>query len=512
MTEAQVPATFEARLDHRPSDWARRRRFGQPIGRYLLGSLLGSGGAASVYMARLDGPAGFERVVALKLVHEHLLSDREFVAMFLDEANLAVRLQHPNIVHAYELCQDDDFMYLAMEYLQGQPLSRLYQRAQERRQPLSYSLVAWIGARAADALAYAHDLRDDSGKALGVVHRDVSPDNLFVTYDGQVKLLDFGIARAAGRRSQTSLGQLKGKFRYMAPEYALGLDFDGSLDLFALGATLYESALGLPAFAGDEQTALRKIVSGDVPEPQQVRADFPQALWKILKQTLSPKPEARIRPAAQLARSLDSVAGISPAQGRALLASTMGRLFPDETGAAASEIAELRRLSRVAEEPTVQGQVVSRVSSSSRRGSLSFLGATAAVLAVGGVAVALSQRSEPAVVAARPTLPVAAPAASVELSLVVSPPGLPGLELSIDEVRVPSDAPRLLLARSPNPVAVQVAAPGYQRVRLSVAPDRERSVLVALVPNPLPSPVAPARPAVRPPVPKPSGVIRRYPF
>ena len=173
-----------------PSDWMRRRRLGQPLGRYVLGTLLGAGGAASVYMARLDGPHGFERVVAIKLVHEHLMADRDFIAMFLDEANLACRLQHPNIAHCYELCQDEQALYLAMEYLQGQPLSRLYQRAQEWRQPLQYALVAWIGARAADALNYAHELRDDAGKALGIVHRDVSPDNLFITYDGQVKLLD----------------------------------------------------------------------------------------------------------------------------------------------------------------------------------------------------------------------------------------------------------------------------------------------------------------------------------
>ena len=342
-------------VDEQPgSDWARRRRLGQPLGRYVLGTLLGAGGAASVYMARLDGPQGFERVVAIKLVHEHLLNDRDFIAMFLDEANLACRLQHPNIVHCYELCQDEQHLYLAMEYLHGQPLSRVYQRALEWRQPLPYGLVAWIGARAADALGYAHELRDDAGKPFGIVHRDVSPDNLFITYDGQVKLLDFGIARAAGRRSQTNLGQLKGKFRYMAPEYAMGLEFDASLDIFALGATLYEAALGVPAFGGDEQAALRKIVAGEIIDPHEIRPDFPVPLWKILQQSLAVAPEARPRPASQLARSLDAAAGLTQAQGRALLASAMRRLFPDELGAESSEIAELRRLSRPPEEPTAQ--------------------------------------------------------------------------------------------------------------------------------------------------------------
>src|SRR6478609_11794299 len=359
MNEPEIAVTGEPAPS--PSDWMRRRRLGQPLGRYVLGTLLGMGGAASVYMARLDGPHGFERVVAVKLVHEHLLADREFVTMFFDEANLACRLQHPNIVHCYELCREDEALYLVMEFLQGQPLSRVYQRAQAWRQPLPFSVVAWLGARAAEALGYAHEVRDDAGNPLNIVHRDVSPDNLFITYDGQVKLLDFGIARAAGRRSQTNLGELKGKFRYMAPEYAMGLEFDGSLDVFALGATLYEAALGMPAFSGDEQIALRKIVSGQLADPREVRPDFPDSLWKVLQQALSPRPEDRPRP-AMLSRALDASAGLNQAQGRALLSSMMRRLFPDELGAESTDIAELRRLSRNPDEPTSQGHVVSRVS------------------------------------------------------------------------------------------------------------------------------------------------------
>jgi eukaryotic-like serine/threonine-protein kinase len=497
-----------------PSDWLRRRRLGQPLGRYVLGTLLGAGGAASVYMSRLDGPQGFDRVVAIKLVHEHLLADRDFVAMFLDEANLACRLSHPNIVHCFELCQDPQNLYLAMEYLQGQPLSRLYQRAQEWRQPLQYGLVAWIGARAADALGYAHELRDDAGKPLGIVHRDVSPDNLFITYDGRVMLLDFGIARAAGRRSQTNLGQLKGKFRYMAPEYAMGLDFDGSLDIFALGATLYEAALGIPAFGGEEQVALRKIVSGELADPRGVRPDFPAAFWKVLQQALAPRPDARLRPAPQLAKALDGVAGLSPAQGRALLSSVMSRLFPDEMGAESSDIAELRRLSRVPEEPTAQGHVVSRVTRERPRPRLSSAAWVLGFLVVGGGVVALARRPEASAPRAA-SAPVEA-RTSVEVGLQVSPPGLAGLDLSIGGVPVTALAPHRSLPRATGPLAVRVSAPGYRSVELTVVPDRDRTLMLTLVPNP---PAAQAGDAVgtkpaptRTPASKPSGVIRRYPF
>src|SRR5689334_19333199 len=181
----------------RAPSW-KRRRIGERLGLYILGPSIGAGGAASVYLARLDGPLGFERLLAIKIVHEHLLEDKDFRAMFLDEANLAVRLSHPNIVHTYELGHQGEVLFLAMEYLRGRPLSLVYQRAFEQGAPLEYDLISWLGARCADALHYAHELKDEQGLPLKVVHRDISPDNLFLTYDGEVKVIDFGIARAEG--------------------------------------------------------------------------------------------------------------------------------------------------------------------------------------------------------------------------------------------------------------------------------------------------------------------------
>ncbi len=515
MTDTATPPLAVDEPSGPPSDWMRRRRLGQPLGRYVLGTLLGAGGAASVYMARLDGPHGFDRVVAIKLVHEHLMTDRDFVAMFLDEASLACRLQHPNIAHCFELCEEEQNLYLAMEYLQGQPLSRLYQRAQEWRQPLQYALVAWIGARAADALGYAHELRDDAGNALGIVHRDVSPDNIFITYDGQVKLLDFGIARAAGRRSQTNLGQLKGKYRYMAPEYAMGLDFDGSLDIFALGATLYEAALGIPAFGGDEQVALRKIVAGELADPRQVRPDFPPPFWKVLEQALASRPEARPASAAQLARALDGVAGVTPAQGRALLSSAMRRLFPDEMGAESSDIAELRRLSRPAEEPTAQGHVVSRVTREEPRPRARGLALVAGLALLGVVVALLANRpAAPAPAPRAAVAKVAEPRTTVEIGVQVSPAAVAGLAVSIGGVPVTSQTPHRVVPRATGPLVVRVTAPGYRSVELPVVPDRDRTLMVTLVAAPAAvNDTEPSRSASsRAPAPAKSGVIHRYPF
>jgi len=506
-------------------DWTkglRRRRFGQRLGRYCLGTLVGSGGAASVYMARLDGPQGFERLLALKLVHEHLLSDRDFIAMFLDEANLASQLQHPNIVHTYELCQDHDSLYLAMEYLQGQPLSRVYRRALESNQPLPYGLVAWLGARAAEALAYAHAAVGSDGEPLGIVHRDVSPDNLFVSYDGQLKLLDFGIARAAHRLAQTNLGQIKGKLRYMAPEYTLGQDFDASLDLFALGATLYEAALGVPAFEGDEQAVVRRVLLGQVRDPRELRPDFPTALWRIIQGTLNPDPKARLGPAALLARELDALAGLSFAQGRTLLALTMERLFTEDKAKDLAEVAELRALRRAPEDTSEHSHILTRRAPRATRGSFKavllaalVLSALASVFLLTRTPAATLQTGARQVPAPQTARSLPAPPSSVDIAVVITPPGIAGLSVAIAGVFLPAADPHLLVARGAQPLSVRVTAPGYGSVETTIVPERDRSLLLPLtrLPDAVPTPsVRPLKNDHFKPAPEPSGVIQRYPF
>jgi serine/threonine-protein kinase len=474
-------------------------------------------------MARLDGPHGFERVLALKLVHEHLLPDRDFVAMFLDEATLASKLQHPNIVHSYELCQDDDALYLAMEYLQGQPLSRLYQRSRAANQPLPYSLVAWLVARAADALSYAHAAIDTDGEPLGVVHRDVSPDNLFTTYDGQVKLLDFGIARAARRLAQTDLGQIKGKLRYMAPEYALGQPFDGAVDVFALGATLYEAAVGVPAYGGEEQAVIERIVLGKVLDPREIRADFPAPLWAIIEQMLAPKAEQRLT-AAAAARALDEFAGLTAAQGRALLSLTLERVFHEDRAGEAQDLTELRRLSRTQDDRTEHGHVVSGGAIRPSAGGLRFaVIAGVAVLAVLGLLLTAERASSTRAPAARvreqptsPSPPVET-VPSVDIAVQVAPAGIASVQIEIGGVSVPADAAHRAVLRSSTPTAVHVSAPGYRPVLTDVIPERDHALTVTLspaaqaqsAPVPRPGPRKKTQPEA---LAAPEGVIKRYPF
>jgi serine/threonine protein kinase len=313
---------------------------GTRLGRYVLGERIGAGGAASVYLALLRGPHGFERVLAVKVVHEHLVESAQFVNQFLDEANLAVRLTHPNIVHTYELAREGEVLFLAMEYLHGQPLSRLLERSLERGERLAPELVAWIGARAADALGYAHGLVDEAGNSLGIVHRDVSPENVFLTYDGRVVLIDFGSARSLGRQAVTS-GRIRGKLGYMAPEQLRQLSVDHRADLFALGASLYETSVGVRPFdavTNDDPAAL--ALDDDVAAPSEYVPGFPAELSGILLRAMERDPEMRPATAAEMAQDLEHFAGQNASASS--LSDLLATCFERERVAQDAAVAELR--------------------------------------------------------------------------------------------------------------------------------------------------------------------------
>jgi serine/threonine-protein kinase len=471
-------------------EW-KRRRLGERLGRYVLGPALGAGGAACVYLARLDGPRGFERSLAIKLVHEHLLEDREFAAMFLEEARVSVLLSHPNIVHTYELGLERDVPFIVMEHLHGRPLSAVYQRAFERHEPLSYELIAWLGARAADALHYAHELKGSDGEALHLVHRDISPDNLFVTYDGQIKIIDFGIARAEGRLFKTEFGQVKGKFRYMSPEYALGRSFDNTLDLFALGASLYEVALGTVAFQGnDELETVERLVLGDRIAPTRIRPDFPAELAAILDRAMNPSRAVRYESGSQMSNELDAYAKLTSNAAREQLRSAMERLFDQEMKRDAAAIAELKAL-RVAdrEETTrMQHEVAARErSGTGSRWLFAVLGlaATIAIVWASSRARHDSGRGEAPPVPAPAVRPEPTHAPSVDVPTMSAPLSAPRTSAS---ARPALEKPNL--ARKP-PVGVE-----------PMPTPRERVAAPSSAPRPAP---APSRP-------KAGDMIRENPF
>ena len=208
------------------------------LARYQVLGRLATGGMAEVWLARSVGIAGFEKLVVLKTILPELASNPQFVAMFVNEARLAAMLSHPNCVQIFDLGQEGDCLYIAMEYLEGFSLARVLKRAKEKRVSIGEPLIARIIMDAASGLDYAHRLKDREGRHVGPVHRDVSPDNLLVGFSGQVKVVDFGIAKAATPAllaTVTAAGMVKGKHGYIAPEYLLGLPLDGRADVFALG-------------------------------------------------------------------------------------------------------------------------------------------------------------------------------------------------------------------------------------------------------------------------------------
>ncbi len=275
------------------------------FGKYRLIAELGHGGMAEVFLAIASGPAGFNKLLVIKQIRDQLADDPEFLGMFLDEARLAARLNHPNVVQTNEVGEDGRRYFIAMEYLEGQPLNRIAQRlGKDGRLTLAMHVRILIEALA--GLHYAHELTDFDGTQLQVVHRDATPHNIFVTYAGQVKVVDFGIAKALGSSSETRAGVLKGKISYMAPEQALGERVDRRADVFAVGMMLWEALAGRRPFKGQNDVViLQKLVAGDIPSPGTVRDDIPDLLEAICMKALAHDREERFATAEAMQRALE---------------------------------------------------------------------------------------------------------------------------------------------------------------------------------------------------------------
>src|SRR5262245_1388972 len=230
------------------------------IGRYQLITRLAVGGMAEVYLARHGELSGFKTLVVVKKVLPHLAENPEFISMFLDEARIASLLDHPNVVRIFEVGKVANEYFLAMELVQGKPLSSINRRSMEKKEPTNSKLAALIVAHAAHGLHHAHNLCDANGQPLGLVHRDVSPQNILVSFEGSVKVIDFGIARALGRLTETSTGGMKGKIGYMSPEQAKSEEIDHRTDIFALGVVLWEAVCSKRLFTRDTDFATMRAI------------------------------------------------------------------------------------------------------------------------------------------------------------------------------------------------------------------------------------------------------------
>ncbi len=279
-----------------------------PLGKYKLVKLIAAGGMAEVYLAKQAGAAGFEKLVCLKRILPHLARDKQFVEMFLNEARLAARLDHPNIVSIFDLGETNGNYFIAMEFIDGPNLRAVGKRAAELNELLPVPEVVKIISMAAAGLQYAHDLTDEQGRPLGLVHRDISPDNILVHRNGAAKVVDFGIAKAANSSGATRTGTLKGKVAYMPPEQLRGSTLDRRTDVFALGVVLYEMLAGKRPWDADSEVALiGKIMTEEAPPLAEVRPDLPEELLAIVERALAKDREQRYQSCHEFQNDLEQL-------------------------------------------------------------------------------------------------------------------------------------------------------------------------------------------------------------
>jgi serine/threonine-protein kinase len=303
----------------------------QQLGRYQLITRMAVGGMAEVFLARHGELAGFRTLVVVKKVLPHLASDPDFITMFLDEARIASLLDHPNLVRIVEVGRHEDEFFLAMELVQGKPLSSLLRRALLHQQTIDPRVAAWIIAQAAAGLHHAHGVCGADGQPLGLVHRDVSPQNILISFEGAVKVIDFGIAGAVGRLTETGAGGLRGKLAYMAPEQARAEPVDARADVFALGVVLWESLCGQRLFARTTDVAtLHAVLYHPIAPPSTVVADVPAALEAIVMKALSRDPAGRYQSAHELSHALERFAFQGDGCSTADVTAVMKRYFSAE--------------------------------------------------------------------------------------------------------------------------------------------------------------------------------------
>jgi len=272
---------------------------------------------ADVFLSVARGQMGVNKLAVVKRLRQALAEEKAFRNMFLDEARLAARLSHPNIVHTYEVGEQDGVYFIAMEYLEGQSLNKVLKEAYRRRELLEPAICARIVADALAGLGYAHELRDYDGRPLGIIHRDVSPHNIFVTYDGHTKLVDFGIAKAALSSTETEVGVLKGKVAYMSPEQAMGQRIDPRSDLFAMGIVLWELLTEQRLMTGENAAnTLHKLMNEPIPLVSSVLPHIDPELDAIVAKALEKDPEKRWSSAAEMRAALEAWMATNPKPAR----------------------------------------------------------------------------------------------------------------------------------------------------------------------------------------------------
>ncbi|HEY1816212.1 MAG TPA: protein kinase [Kofleriaceae bacterium] len=309
------------------------------LGRYELLARLATGGMGEIFLARLEGAAGFEKMCVVKRILPHLADDARFRQMLIAEAQIAAKMAHANICQVYELGETNNQLYIVMEYLEGVTMLPLLRRASKANGQLEFGFIAGVIQQTTDALHYAHELKDRGGEALGLIHRDVTPANIFLCDSGVAKVLDFGIAKARGASTKTEDGAVKGKYAYMAPEQLRGGSIDRRVDLFALGVVLYEMiALRRLFQRKTDYLTFRAVMEQPIPDVRRYRPDVPDALVAVLARMLDREPANRFDTARQLGSAvMDAIGGRPWSQGE--IGDYVKAHFADELGQRATQVA-----------------------------------------------------------------------------------------------------------------------------------------------------------------------------
>ena len=259
----------------------------EKFGKYTLLDRIAVGGMAEVFRAKLTGEKGFEKLIVVKKMLPHMAEDPEMVSHFIDEAKLAALLQHENIIHVYDFGETEGSYFIAMEYLFGKDLKSVFSKSSQINSPISFENSLLIASKICEGLEYAHNLKDLHGASLNIIHRDISPQNIFITYDGKVKIIDFGIAKTTTQTSKTQVGIIKGKVAYMSPEQAEGKSIDRRSDIFAAGIIFYEMITGKEMYSGDTMEVFNKAINARYELPEDITPGLPSKIYDILHRALN---------------------------------------------------------------------------------------------------------------------------------------------------------------------------------------------------------------------------------
>ncbi len=505
---------------------------GTPFGQYELMETIATGGMAEVYKARMQGVEGFQKIVAIKRILPHLTDNDEFVTMFIDEAKLAAQLQHPNIIHIYDLGKIERSYYIAMEYIDGKDLRSLLRLLEEKQTRIPLGLALYIGARLAAALDYAHRKHDLQGRAMALVHRDVSPQNVLISFDGDIKLCDFGIAKAASKASHTRAGALKGKLQYMSPEQAWGKDIDNRSDIFSLGLVLYEMVTGRKAFAGDsELSILEQVRSPRLTLPRDVDPSIPPEVERVLLKALKENRDDRYQTAADLAGDLDGILQtIRPHPGASELGSFLAEVMGRERAASAPAAPQPRPAVAPPAEPLPPPPKpvvipappppqpaplaeVSQVSPPPRRTPIALITGLSVVLVAVIAIYLLVVRQKPQPQGGATAAPTAVPGA-VELARQIAAEEMAKQQAEASKQERPNSVPApappeaagQAAAREPHPTAAPARAPAASPRERPTAAAAVAPTAVPAAPSPVPAAptaVPTAAPSVEPTQPPP---------